>query len=162
MGGDDKLLEQLGALRGSATVIVGVGNTLKADDGAGPLVCRQLQETGIGADVIDAGTVPENYIGPLVKKAPENVLVIDAMDFGAESGMIQIFRPDQLSQFIGSTHTLSPRIFAEMLSHQMEVSVYFVGIQPAHIRMGQDLSGQVSRAVRHLSRILTKVFPLQA
>jgi hydrogenase 3 maturation protease len=159
-GGDDKLLEQLGALRGSRTVIVGVGNTLKADDGAGPLVCQQLQKTGIGADIIDAGTVPENYIGPLVKKAPENVLVIDAMDFGAEPGTIQIFRPQQLSRFIGSTHTLSPRVFTEMLSHHTEVDVYFVGIQPARIGMGQEVSGQVSRAVQQLSRILTEVFPL--
>jgi hydrogenase maturation protease len=161
MGKDDKLLERLSGLRGSATIIVGIGNTLKADDGAGPLVCQQLQKTGIGVDVVDAGTVPENYIGPLVRKAPENVLIIDAMDFGAEPGTIQIFRPERLSQFIGSTHALSPRIFAEMLSHHIEVDVYFVGIQPAHIRMGQNVSAQVSRAVQRLSHILAEIFPFQ-
>ena len=68
MGTDEQLFEQLNKLRDSATVIVGIGNTLKGDDGAGPLVCQQLRRAKVCAGLIDAGTVPENYIQPIIKK----------------------------------------------------------------------------------------------
>jgi hydrogenase 3 maturation protease len=88
---DKQLYEQLRKFRGSRTLIVGIGNILKADDGAGPLVCEQLGRAKVCADLIDAGTVPENYIQPIIKKAPQNLLVIDAIDFGASPGTIKIF-----------------------------------------------------------------------
>jgi len=63
----DELFEQLNKLRGSKTVIVGMGNVLKGDDGAGPLICQQLNGK-VCAELIDAGTVPENYIQTIKKK----------------------------------------------------------------------------------------------
>ncbi len=67
MGYNKELSEQLNKLRNSATVIIGIGNTLKGDDGAGPLVCEQLSGK-VCAELIDAGTVPENYIQTIIKK----------------------------------------------------------------------------------------------
>ena len=72
MGANESLLEQLSSLRGTKTLIVGIGNTLKADDAAGPLICQKLKEARISAEVLDTGTVPENYIQLIIKKAPEN------------------------------------------------------------------------------------------
>lgn len=160
MGTAEQLFEQLNKLRDSATVIVGIGNTLKGDDGAGPLVCEQL--TGkTCAELIDAGTVPENYIQPIIKKAPHNLLVIDAIDFGAPPGIINIFKPEQLNSLVISTHTLSPHLFVDMITRAIEVDVYFAGIQPAQTRLGQPVSAEVSRAVQLLSHILAKILPLE-
>ena len=158
MGTDQELFEQLNKLRDSATVIVGIGNTLKGDDGAGSLICQQLKGK-IYAELIDAGTVPENYIQPIIKKAPQNLLIIDAIDFGAPAGTIRIFRPEQLDPSVISTHALSPRLFVSMIRQSIEVDVYFVGIQPAQIGLGQSISGQVSQAIRRLICILTEIFP---
>jgi len=155
---DEHLLEQLSKLRGSHTVIVGIGNVLKGDDGAGPLVCQQLSGKGC-AEIIDAGTVPENYIQPIVEKAPQNLLIIDAMDFGASAGTMRIFKPEQLSSVVTSTHTLSPRLFAQVVCQNIDVNVYFVGIQPAQIGLGQSVSGQVSQAIQQLSQVLAEIFP---
>ena len=58
MQSQQQLLEQLVKLRGSRTVILGIGNTLKADDGAGPLVCQRLRESGTCAELIDSANVP--------------------------------------------------------------------------------------------------------
>ena len=161
MGTEKQSLEQLSKLRGSRTVIVGIGNTLKGDDGAGPLVCEQLRQAGVGAELIDAGTVPENYIQLIIKKAPENLVVIDAMDFGALPGTIGIFNPEQLSSSFISTHVLSPRLFADIVRQSIEVNVYFIGIQPAQTQLGQSPSPQVSRAIKQLSQTLTEIFPLK-
>jgi hydrogenase 3 maturation protease len=159
MGTTEQLFEQLSKLRGSRTVILGIGNLLKGDDGAGPLVCQQLQNSKVCADLIDAGTVPENYIQTIIRKAPAYLLIIDAMDFGAEVGAIEIFKPEQLSSFAISTHTLSPRLFVDMLSKQVKINVYFIGIQPAQTQLGQSMSPPVNQSVQQLSRILTDIFP---
>jgi len=155
---DNQLFKKLSKFCDSKTLIVGIGNTLKGDDGAGPLICKQLAGK-ISAEVIDAGTVPENYIQVIVKKAPANLLVIDAMDFGATAGMIELFKPEQLSSTVSSTHTLSPRLFVDMLSRQIAVDVFFIGIQPAQTQLGQSVSVLVKQAMQRLLRILTDIFP---
>ena len=156
----DTTYKQLNKLRGSATVIVGIGNTLKGDDGVGPLVCQQL-ESKTCAELIDAATVPENYIQPIIKKAPQNLLVIDAIDFGAPTGRINIFRPEELNSIVISTHTLSPRLFVDMIAEAIKVNVYFVGIQPGQTQLGQPVCPQVSETVQWLVRTLAEIFPLK-
>jgi len=158
MASDDQFFEHLNKLRSSRTLIVGVGNSLKGDDGAGPLVCRRIGGK-TSAEIIDAATVPENYIQTIIKKAPENLLVIDAMDFAAPAGTIRIFKPDQISSLVISTHTLSPELFIKMIRRDIEVGVYFIGIQPAQIQLGQQLSKEVNQAVQQLVDILVSVFP---
>ena len=159
MSTEQSLLRQLNTLRNSETVIVGIGNILKGDDGAGPHVCEQLKLANICAEVIDADTVPENYIQQIIKKAPQNLLVIDAIDFGAPPGTIRIFEPEQLSSHVISTHSLSPRLFVDTVCRDISIDVYFIGIQPAQIQLGQSLSQQVSPAIKLLSQTLAEIFP---
>ncbi len=159
MSTEQQLSEHLKKLSDSSTLIVGIGNVLKGDDGAGPLICEQLAKANISADLIDAGTVPENYIHKIIKMAPANLLVIDAIDFGSTPGTIQIFKPEQLNSLVISTHTLSPRLFVDMIRRDITLNVYFLGIQPAQVQLGQPVSEQVGRAIQHLCDILIEIFP---
>ena len=114
MGSDNKsLLEQLEKLRGSKTVILGIGNTLKGDDGAGPLVCEGLSGK-VCAEVMDVGTVPENYIQPIIKKRPQNLVIIDAIDFGGLVGEIKVFKPEQI--FVDPDCGLKTRTIEESIA----------------------------------------------
>ena len=122
-------------------------------------MCEQLEQAKSSAELIDAGTVPENYIQPVIKKTPQNLLVIDAIDFGASPGTIRIFSPEQLSSYTISTHTLSPSLFVDMVRRYIEVDVYFIGIQPAQTQLGQSVSGPVSKAIQKLAHVLTQIFP---
>ncbi len=159
MGIDQQILQQLKQLSRSKTLIIGVGNTLKGDDAAGPVVCEQLAGK-ISAEIIDTGTVPENYIQTIVRKDPQNLLIIDAVDFNASPGTIEIFRPEQLSSFAFSTHTLSPRLFIDMIKQQIKVDVYLLGIQPAQTQLGQNISNSVSEAIQQVTDVLVELFPL--
>ena len=159
MASGKSLFEQLNKLCSSSTLILGMGNILKGDDGAGPLVCEQLKAAKISAGLIDAGTVPENYIQRIIKKAPRTLIVIDAIDFGAEAGTIRIFEPEQLNSLVISTHTLSPRLFVDMVRQNIQVDVYFIGIQPAQTQLGQPVSAAVNKAIEKLSVVLAKIFP---
>ena len=159
MQADQQLFKQLSKLCGSSTVIVCIGNILKGDDGAGPLVCERLMRAKVSAGLIDAGTVPENYIQTIIKKTPRTLLVIDAIDFGAEAGTIRIFEPGQLNSHVISTHTLSPRLFVDIICRSVQVDVYFVGIQPAQTQLGESISAAVSMAIEQLSGVLAEIFP---
>jgi hydrogenase 3 maturation protease len=142
--------EVFGKLNPAETVIVGIGNTLKGDDGAGPQVCSILKGK-ISAEVIDAGTTPENYIAKIVKISPKKLLIIDAVDFGATPGTVKIFSMDDLRQLTLSTHCLSPHLSIEAIKSEINVDVIFIGIQPAHLQFGHGLSKQVAGAITALA-----------
>jgi hydrogenase 3 maturation protease len=154
------LREQLNKFCSLRTVILGIGNTLKGDDGAGPQLCNQLVGR-TSAEVIDAGTVPENYIGPIVKKAPHNLLIIDAIDFAAQPGTIRFLSPEVLIGLSGSTHSPSPQLFVDLIRKEIPVDVHFIGIQPIQTELGRPLSPEVDRAVRLLADMLAEIFPLE-
>lgn len=151
------LLGQLGKLNPAETVIVGIGNALKSDDGAGPKVCSILKGK-IASEVIDAGTTPENYIGRLVRMSPKKLLIIDAIDFGSPPGTLKIFSAQDLQQFTLSTHCLSPHLFVQAITSEIDTEVFFIGIQPAHLQLGRGLSKQVSVAVAALVNEIKRNF----
>jgi len=154
----EELSEQLKPLAGSKAVILGIGNELKGDDAVGPLICRQLLGKTC-AEVIDAGTVPENYIQKIVSVNPETLIVLDAIDFGASPGTIRLFQPKQLNSIVISTHTLSPRLFVELITGQIDPDVLFIGIQPAQVKLGEPLSDQIRQAAENVLHALTSTFP---
>ncbi len=150
---DNKLRTQLRKICERKTLVVGIGNTLKGDDGAGCVVCKRLADTFADL-VIDAGTVPENYIGPIIAKRPEVLVVVDAIDFGGSAGEIKIFKPEELSSAAISTHTLSPRLFVDVICKSIPVEVWFVGIGPGQTGLGEGLSKEVEEAVSMVAGIL--------
>jgi hydrogenase 3 maturation protease len=155
-----QIFQKLKKLSGSKSLIICIGQILKGDDAIGPLLAEKLKSQ-ISAEIIDAGTVPENYIQPIIKKSPKSLLIIDAIDFAAEPGTINVFLPEQLNSTAFSTHTLSPRLFINLVKDRIDVSVYVIGIQPAQLRFGQPLSKPVNNALNELVEILTKIFPPQ-
>ncbi len=157
MDTEKQIFDHLSKLRSSRTLILTIGNILKGDDAVGPLLYERLKGK-ISTEIIDAGTVPENYIQTIIKKAPENLLVIDAIDFAAPAGAIRIFKPSQLNSLIISTHSLSPCVFVDMITKEIDVNVNFIGIQPLQTQMGYPLSTEVDKAAQQLISTLTEIF----
>jgi hydrogenase 3 maturation protease len=124
----------------------------------GPFVCRQLRGK-VSAKLIDAGTVPENHIQPIVKAGPEKLLVVDAMDFGAEPGAMRLIDAGDLSSAVMSTHSLSPRLFVDLIRKEIEVDVCFLGIQPGQMELGQPISASVAAAAERLCDMLARILP---
>ena len=154
-----ELAECLNHLRGSKTVILGVGHILKGDDGVGPLICENLKGR-VSALVLDAGTVPENYVRPIVQAVPENLLIVDAIDFGDKPGAVRVCRPDEISDFAFSTHTLSLHLFVDILRKDIAINVFLLGIQPGNMRLGESASPPVWESVQMLTGMLGDLFPL--
>ena len=124
-------------------VVAVVGNRLRGDDAAGPLVCESLQGR-VSAKVIDAGTVPENFIRPVILARPENLLIVDAVDCGEAPGTARVFKSDEVGGFAFSTHALSFHLFADIVQQEVSLDV----ASRASRRPSCEISGSIRPLVQ--------------
>ena len=134
-------------------VIVGIGNTLRADDGFGPALVEKL--TGkVNAVCLDAGSAPENYTGKIVKEKPDTILLVDALHLGFAPGKYEILKKDQILKSGFSTHDISPYMFIDYLEKQTEADIYMLGVQPENLSFGQEMSTSVKRALNKITALI--------
>jgi len=157
MAADPQLLQSLAQWHNAKAVILGIGNALKGDDAAGPLVCERLAGR-VSAKVIDAGTTPENYITPILRVAPDVLLIVDAMDFGGEPGQMRVCTPDELHRYAISTHALSLHLAIDMIRRDTKLDVRLIGIQANRMKFGDSLSPAVRDAAAMLADTLAELF----
>ena len=133
-------------------VIVGMGDRMKGDDGAGSLIAEKLTRTIKRKDIriIDAGNAIENYIGLIEKFHPDTVVVIDAVDFGGSPGEIKIMDPDELAEFTTSTHTFSLPLLISHIKTETGTRCKVIGIQPKKIGLSENVSQDVQKAIKKL------------
>jgi hydrogenase maturation protease len=136
----------------NATVVIGVGNTIFSDDGAGVHAARLLQsDPRLPADVtiLDGGTIGLELL-PYAADA-SRVLVLDAMDGGEAPGaLMRMNASDLLRNSIGRTaHQMGVvdliTALALVASYRQEIVV--LGVQPAFTGWGTTLSLEVYRAL---------------
>lgn len=139
------------------SLILGVGNTLKMDDGAGPGLISLLKDKII-LKTIDTGVAPENYIGKISKLSPDVILIADAVDYGAQPGEIKLFNPSELANETFSTHGISLKTFVDFLRSESSAKIFLLGIQPGRFGFGTALSPAVQKALKRVSTELLKIF----
>ena len=148
---DEDRLADLVTLDGA--LVVGVGQPLRGDDAVGPLVAERLAAR-FPSRVIDAGPVPESFLGPLAAEPGRPVVFIDAALTGEAPGAWVLAGPDSLARSVPDTHRASLRLLAELLS-QLGVPTWVLGIAPMTLVTGAPLSPPVARTADDLVAILT-------
>ena len=137
-------------IRGKAAVI-GLGNIIRGDDGLGPKLIELLKERKVGAFLFDCGTVPENYIFPILSTSCDTVILVDAADLGERPGSIRVFGLDEIGNVSFSTHNPSPRLFTDLLKTGKEnINIFVISIQPKSMELGQPLSEEVLKGLNIL------------
>ncbi len=141
------------------TVVIGVGNELKADDGIGLRVAKQLQEDGLqGPDtLVIPADVPENWIQPIIKFRPELLVLIDTADFSGKSGEIRAIRDDEISKIFTNTHSIPLVLLLEAIKKKVKTRTVFIGIQPKTTQFGKPMSPQVREAGRKAADVVRKI-----
>ncbi len=138
---------------GKGTVAVGVGNTLRADDGFGPVAVENLKSCleKKGCLCIEAGPAPENVLGKVEKSGPGRVIFFDAADFRGDPGTLRLFGNSELLENTGSaTHDASLGLCAEHIKTETGADIYLVGFKPVSLEFGKGLSGQAFMAIETL------------
>jgi hydrogenase maturation protease len=136
-------------------IILGIGNLLNRDEGVGIHAVRALQQKNTVGDfeIIDGGTLGLNLL-PLVEEA-SHLIVLDAIDARQVPGTLIELTRDQVPLFSSikmSQHQLS---FQEVLGlaqirGHFPAHLTLLGIQPADLKVGVDLSHIVAQALGRL------------
>lgn len=144
------------ALRNSPrTAILGVGNDLKGDDGVGPFIVKQLQSRlPDNVELINASTVPENFISHLCDTKPTLTLIVDAALMNEPPGTIRLIDKDNIGGVAFSTHQLPLTFFIEYLLNQIETTVLVLGIQPLTVEFIKPISHPVREAAEQIIRTI--------
>ena len=140
---------------GSRVVIVGVGNPLARDEGLGPRAIERLARRDLpeAVEVIDAGTDLLAVIGDL--EGAERVILIDAVQTGAEPGTIHRFTLEELLEKAAdepewrSAHDLTvvgAVRLAEAAGIRLPPTVVF-GVEPGEVALGEGLTPAVEAAL---------------
>jgi hydrogenase 3 maturation protease len=129
--------------------VVGVGHELRGDDAAGVALARRLRESSVPGSclVIEAGSVPENFVGPLRHFQPHLVILVDAAQMGAEPGTLRWLPTSMASVLLSSTHGLPLNLLASYLEAELGCDVNILGIQPEAMPVALDLTPAVRQAV---------------
>lgn len=144
-------------------VIIGVGNTLRGDDGFGPaLIARLKKEIEEKGDrrltsvplLIDAGNAPENYAGKIVKEKPDTILIIDAIDLDLKPGEYEIITKSEIAETGFTTHNMSLNMFIEFLEKETGANIFILGIQPENLNFEEQMSENVKNAIKEISKLI--------
>ena len=149
-------------------LVLGIGNTLLSDEGAGVHAVRRLQTVASehpGIDYLDGGTLSFTLAGPIEES--EAVLIIDAAELGAEAGAVQVFEGGAMDDFLGaerkrSVHEVGLRdlMAVAALAGRLPERRALIGIQPLELGWGDAPSARVdegiSRACAHALEIIAR------
>ncbi|MFW6139227.1 MAG: hydrogenase maturation protease [Spirochaetota bacterium] len=128
--------------------VVGTGNILLGDEGAGVVAARRLQQVVCSeeVEVVDAG-VAFMDVAPLLNGF-DRVIVVDAVRGGGEPGKVYRFTLEDIAN--NETAAISLHDIGIFQAFSMEKlqgrgprEVVFYGIEPGDIRLSLELSGQV-------------------
>jgi hydrogenase maturation protease len=135
------------------TLVLGVGNLLLSDEGVGLRVAERLMasfELPPTVRVLDGGTLGMDLLYHL--EGITNLLVIDAVETGKEPGTLIRLENDQVPAFLSikiSPHQIGvpDMLFAAKLKEMYPENVVLLGVQPADLGVGLELSPEVGEQV---------------
>jgi len=144
------------------TLIIGLGNPLRGDDGVGVRVAQTLAEQTLpnGVEVVDGGTQGLGLVSLL--EGQQRVILIDAAEMGKSPGQFVRFTMDE-AYLPGEDQSLSIHaaglrdalLLARALGVLPDELVIF-GVQPASIEWDSVLSPQVEATLPDLIRAVLK------
>ncbi|MBN2187068.1 MAG: hydrogenase maturation peptidase HycI [Dehalococcoidia bacterium] len=152
-------------------IILGIGNTLKGDDGIGIYIAesinKYLQEceerskksrfTGARRELIaiNCGTTPENYTSIIRKYNPDRLILVDAADMGLSPGSCRIIPPERIEVMHLSTHNMPLSFFISYVSEFCRYIV-LIGVQSEKMDFGTGLSSAVKRSEEYVAKLIIK------
>ena len=136
-------------------LVLGIGNSLLRDEGAGIHALNQLREQLADRDDItflDGGTLSFTLAGAIGETS--HLIVLDAAQLDAAPGHSQVFEGAAMDAFIGSNRKCSVHEVSLLdllaiahLSDHLPPQRALIGIQPAEIDWGEHPSPAVAAAM---------------
>ena len=151
-------------------VIVGIGNILRGDDGAGPELIKSLKFKVRSSEknhelstpnhqlcLIDTGSVPENFLQKIVGERPDVILLVDTINLGKPAGSVEIIKAENLKEESFSTHNASLKLTIAYLKKETGTDLFLLGLQPKNIGFGQKISPEVEESVKKIAKEIEEI-----
>jgi hydrogenase maturation protease len=141
-------------MKTNQTLVLGIGNTLLSDEGAGIHVINYLQQqypSLPNLTYIDGGTLSFTLAGLIAET--DHLIIVDAAELGTKPGTLRTYIGTAIDQFLSTTkrsaHTigLTDLIDIARLTNSLPTKRAFIGIQPGKIGWGNQPSSQVNQAI---------------
>ncbi len=141
-------------------VVIGVGNLLQKDEGIGIHAIIALQDLNLSRDIelIDGGTSPDLIA---YTRAGDKMIIIDCAKSGGQAGAIYRFRPEDLAAGKGiltSAHEMGviENLKLMELTGNKPKEIVIIGIEPAEIDWGMELSETLKKRLPDLIKVVLK------
>jgi hydrogenase maturation protease len=134
--------------------VIGIGNVLMADEGAGVEALKLLGEHDFPEQVelIDAGTAFFAIVSDL--KDYEKLIIVDVVRGGQPPGTVYRFKMDDVKggDVLISLHDIGvvDSLRMEKLVGKVPDDIVFFGIEPEEITLSIGLSSSVKKGLKHL------------
>jgi hydrogenase maturation protease len=140
----------------SRIAVIGIGNPLMGDDGAGVAVLEILRHRGLprGVEIIELGSGGLTLLHRM--EGFDNVVLVDAVDFRGEPGEVRVFSPDDVRSVKTISYSLHDVDILKVidLARQMEQCpevIMIAAIQPESLNPSTELSPSVSTNLQELT-----------
>ena len=149
------LREQLRHCMEGRVCLMGLGSLDYGDDGFGVRLVERLIEAGM-ADVVIAGTTPDRCLGRVVRERFDQLIFLDAVEFGAAPGAFVLLDTEEiLARFPQvSTHKISVGVLAEWVEADGHTQAWLLGVQPESLKPAKSLTPKVQATLDALSELL--------
>lgn len=138
------------------TAVIGLGNPLKKDDNIGNVIIEKLEKEVKGKNLvfIKAYLTPENYLLLLKKDEPENVYIIDAVEFEGKVGDVKVFNLDEINQSRITTHNIPVNIYQDYFPNSV---IKLIGIKVKDVSFGEELSKEIKDKLEDIFKEVKKI-----
>lgn len=144
------------------TAVCGIGNRMRGDDAAGPLVIDELKKT-LGKNkskdilLLDCGEIPEGMIKRITNFRPGRIILVDTADLKEKPGAFREIDPKEIMDSVLSTHKMPLTMLIKFLRSRIDFTLVFIGIQPRQSALDDPVSMECRIAVRKVSRDIKKI-----
>lgn len=149
------------------TVVLGLGNVLHGDDGAGAQVISRLRadpRTPADVSLVEGGTLGLELL-PYVWDCAR-LIVIDAIDVGEPPGTLIRMAGDELNALPGNSNVhqlgVSDLLVALRLLAEREPQIVLLGVQPGTTDWSSELSLPVAATIDFLVEATIRALQAQA
>ena len=134
--------------------LIGVGNPLRRDDGAGVRVIEQLKKLGHRSDSfrIHPPTDRAESLLSEINYETEMALVIDAADFNSTPGSIICETLKSSRSGFFATHDIPIKSLPNVSSNLDRILL--LGIQPGDVSLGEGFTEPVSNSIQQVVEVL--------
>lgn len=148
----------------AGTLVIGIGNSLLGDDGAGVHAIERLRTKNLPdhVEVVDGGTLSFTLLEQV--ENAEFLVIVDAAEMDSDPGTVRLFENTEMDEFLSTSRRPSVHevnlldvLTAARLRRRMPARYAMVGIQPLDVAWSSTPSARVDKAVDEAVEIITEL-----